>query len=160
LLQDAGKWEDSMNSSLVSKVMKPVVAMVGLQNRLLVRVPVVGKKMVEGSSAALGKLAPRLSFLGFRNQTSYENALWNWENFLAILGADYEKETVESQRNVYTFRRCPAGYCGPDHLAACEATMQLDHNLVKSSGAKLLVEKCIPKDGVCVETLVSAEETD
>jgi len=66
-----------MNSSLVSKVMKPVVTMVGLQNRLLVQVPVVGKKMVESSSTALGKLAPRLSFLGFRNQPSYENALWN-----------------------------------------------------------------------------------
>ncbi len=147
-----------MQSSTIAKIMKPLVAGIGLQNRLLIRVPVVGKKMVEGSSAALGKVAPRLSFLGFRNQPSFENALWNWENFLAILGAEYEKESAGSESITYTFHRCPAGYWRADHLGACQATMQLDHNLVKSSGAKLLVEKCIPEDGVCVETLVPAND--
>ncbi len=148
-----------MNTATVSKIVKPVVAMVGWQNRLLVRVPAAGKKMVEGSSRALGKLLPSLGFLGFRKQPSYENALWNWEVFLALLGAEYEKETPDPQRNVYTFRRCPAGYCRQDHLAACEATMQLDYNLVERSGAGLVVEKCIPRDGVCVETLVPTDES-
>lgn len=148
------------NSSLASKIMKPIVAMVGMQNRLLVRIPGVGKRLVGGMSKGIGKLAPRLGFLGFRKEPSYENALWNWEIFLNLIGADYEKETISPQRNVYTFHKCPAGFCCSEHLDACEGTMQLDHNLVESSGAKLIVEKCIPKDGVCVETLAPAEATD
>jgi hypothetical protein len=147
-------------SSLASKVIKPVVAVVGIQNRLLVRVPVVGKKMVEGTSRAIGKLAPRVAFLGFRKEPSYENALYNWEIFLDLIGAEYEKETRDPQENVYTFRKCPAGFCCSEHANACDATMVLDHTLVASSGARLRLDKRIPIDGICVEAIVPAGGTD
>ncbi len=144
-----------MDNAKVAKVVKPVVAAVGLQNRLMCRIPGVGSKMVGATSKSLGKLLPKLAFLGFRKEPSYENALWNWELFLELLGANYEKENLGPESNQYTFHKCPAGYTCAAHLDACEATMELDHNLVKSSGAKLLVEKCMPKDGVCVETLIA-----
>lgn len=146
-----------MDNAKVAKVVKPVVAVVGMQNRLMCKVPGVGKQMVAMTSKSLGKLLPKLSFLGFRNQPSYENALWNWELFLELLGADYEKEELGAEGNRYTFHKCPAGYTCAAHLDACEATMELDNNLTKSSGAKLIVEKCIPNDGVCVETLAPAD---
>ena len=134
--------------------------MVGLQNRALVRVPGVGKKMVAGTSRALGKAAPHLGFLGFRRNPSYETAIWNWEVFLNLIGAEYEKETISPHENAYTFHSCPAGFCHPNHLEACEATMQLDQSLVEKSGAQLIVEKRIPIDGVCVELVTSAEGAD
>ena len=147
-------------ASLASKIMKPVVRMVGIQNRLLVRVPVVGKKMVDGSSRAIGKLAPRLAFLGFKKEPSYENALHNWETFLALISAEYEKETRGPQENVYTFRKCPAGFCSSEHADACDGTMVLDHTLVASSGAKLRVDKSIPVDGICIEAVIPVAGAD
>ncbi|MDD3717782.1 MAG: hypothetical protein PHP28_03855 [Actinomycetota bacterium] len=141
---------------VASKVMKPVVKMVGAQNRLMVRVP-GGKAMVGAMNRALGKLLPRLSFLGFRKDPSYENALHNWETYLVLVGAgDYEKETRGPRENVYTFHKCPAGFCRSAHADACDATMVLDHSVVESSGARLRVDKTIPVDGVCVEVVVPA----
>ncbi len=144
-----------MDSEKVAKVMKPVVSVVGMQNRLLCKIPGMGKTMVAFSSRSLGKLLPKLSFLGYRKEPSYENALHNWEVFLDIIGAQYEKETLGPQEVQYTFRKCPAGYSCGAHLDACEATMELDNNLVKSSGAELVVEKRIPKDGICIEKIVA-----
>lgn len=146
--------------SLASKIMKPVVVIVGMNNRLLVRVPVVGKKMVEATSWLIGKLAPHIAFLGFRKEPSYENALHNWEIYLDLIGAEYEKGVRGTQENVYTFRKCPAGFCSCEHADACDATMVLDHVLVESSGARLKVDKRIPIDGICVEAIVTAEGTD
>lgn len=148
------------NSPVISKIMKRIVALVGLLNRAMVRVPGVGKKMVAGTSSSLGKVAPHLGLLGFRKEPSYNTATWNWEIFLNLIGAEYEKEAVSPHKIIYTFHRCPAGFCQPGHLDACEATMQLDHNLVEKSGAQLIVEKRIPIDGVCVEALISAEDAD
>jgi hypothetical protein len=146
--------------NLISKVMPGIVALVGLMNRALVKIPGVGKAMVASTSRLLGKAAPSLGFLGLHKEPSYDNAVWNWEIFLDLIGAEYEKEAVSPFKVTYTFQRCPAGYCRPGHLDACEATMQLDHNLVEKSGAQLIVEKCIPVDGVCVETLISADDAD
>jgi hypothetical protein len=143
-------------ASSASKIMKPVVRMVGIQNRFLVRLPVVGKKIVEGSGRAIGKLAPRFTFLGFKKEPSYENALHNWETFLALISAEYEKETRGPQENVYTFLKCPAGFCSSEHADACDGTMVLDHTLVATSGAQLRVDKRIPVDGICVESVVPA----
>lgn len=142
--------------AVASKIMRPVVKVVGAQNRLMVRVP-GGKKMVEVSGKALGKLLPRLSYLGFSREPSYENALHNWEIYLALVGAGgYEKEARGPEENVYTFRKCPAGFCTREHADACDATMVLDHSVVANSGARLRVEKTIPVDGICVEAVVSA----
>ena len=146
------------SSSILTTIFKGVAVMTGLLTRAMLKAPVVGKALLTGQNTILGKIFPHLSFLGFRKGSSYETALWNWEIYLGLLGGDYEKETVSPGRNVYTFHKCPAGYCRPDHLAACETTMVLDNSLVEASGAKLVVEKCIPTDGVCVEVLVSTEE--
>jgi hypothetical protein len=148
------------NSPVFLKIMKSVLALVGLMNRALVRVPGVGKKMVASTSRSLGKVAPRAGFLGFRKEPSYDNTVYNWEIFLDLIGAEYEKEEVSPQRITYTFHKCPAGYCQPGHLDACEATMELDRTFVEKSGAHLIVEKRIPIDGVCVETLISGEDAD
>jgi hypothetical protein len=145
-----------MSNALAKKIMKPVVAMTGMQNRLLCKVPVVGKPMVAGTSKMIGKLAPHLGFLGFRKVKSYENALWNWEVFLDLIGAAYEKDVLSPEETVYTFRKCPAGFCCAEHLDACEGTMMLDHTLVEKSGAKLRVDKRIPVDGICVEAIIPA----
>ncbi|MHB8780736.1 MAG: hypothetical protein ACYC55_05070 [Candidatus Geothermincolia bacterium] len=144
-----------MDASKLAKVMKPIVAVVGMQNKLLVKIPGVGQKMVEGSSKGLGKVVPHLGFLGFRKEPSYENAVWNWEIYLSLLGAKYEKEVKGPQEITYKFTKCPAGYAKPGDLSACVATMKLDHTIVELSGARLIVEKCMPNDGVCVETLVA-----
>jgi hypothetical protein len=142
--------------AVAAMVMKPVVKLVGAQNRLMVRFP-VGKMMVEATSRALGKLTPHLTFLGFRKEPSYENAIHNWEIYLALVGAgEYEKEVRGPQENVYTFHKCPAGYTCSEHLDACEATMVLDDTVVASSGARLRVDKRIPVDGICVEAIVPA----
>jgi hypothetical protein len=161
---DAGIYKEGASSMkdnpVLLKIMKVTVALTGLLNRALVRVPGVGKKMVASTSKSLGKVAPHLSFLGLRKEPSYDNAIWNWEIFLHLIGAEYEKEEVSPHKTTYTFHRCPVGCCRPEHLDACEATMQLDRNFVETSGARLMVEKCIPVDGVCVETLVSAENAE
>ncbi|MEW6554754.1 MAG: hypothetical protein AB1384_10765 [Actinomycetota bacterium] len=142
--------------AVAAGVMKPVVKLVGMESRIMVRVP-RGRKMVEATSRALGKLTPRLAFLGFRKEPSYENAIHNWEVYLSLVGAgDYEKEVRGPQENVYTFRRCPAGYACSEHLDACEATMVLDDTVVTASGARLRVDKSIPVDGICVESIVPA----
>ena len=148
------------SGSVISRIMVRIVALVGLLNRALVRIPGIGKKMVSVTSSSLGKIAPYLGLLGFRKDPSYDNAIWNWEIFLDLVGAEYEKETVSAGKTIYTIHRCPAGYCNPNHLDACEATMELDSNLVRKSGAELIVEKRIPIDGVCVEVVVSTEEIE
>ena len=146
------------DDSLASKARKGAASLVGMQNRLLVKIPVVGKKLAAGMSRTVGKLMPRLSFMGFRKEPSYENAIYNWENFLDQLGAEYEKEIRGPREIAYTFRKCPAGFCNSKHAEACDATMELDRNLVANSGARLRLEKTIPVDGICVEIIVPAQE--
>ena len=133
-----------------------IVPVIGFWNRIIVRFPILGKGIIVLSNKMTGKMLPYLSFLGFRKETSYENAVWNWEIFLNLIGAEYEAEEVSPEINVYTIKKCPAGFCSSKHLNACKATMALDHSLVESSGARLIVEKRIPVDGVCIEKIVSA----
>jgi hypothetical protein len=121
--------------------------------RLAVKIPLIGKT-VGLTNKALGRLLPKLSFLGFRKEASYENAVWNWEVFLKLIGAEYDVETVSPQSKLYNIRKCPAGHCCLEHLEACKATMELDNSLVKNSGARLVVDKRFPIDGVCVERIV------
>jgi hypothetical protein len=146
------------SSSILTTIFKGVAVMTGLLTRVMLKIPVVGEAMLTSQNKILGKVFPYLSFLGFQRGSSYEIALSNWETYLGLLGGDYEKETVSPGRNVYTFHKCPAGYCRREHLAACEVTMVLDNSLVEASGAKLVVEKCIPTDGMCVEVLLSRDE--
>jgi hypothetical protein len=121
--------------------------------RLAVKIP-LGDKMVRMTNRGLGRLLPNLSFLGFRKEKSYENAVWNWEIFLKLIGAEYDAETISPQSKLYNFRKCPAGHCRLEHLDACKVTMELDNSLVESSGGRLIVDKRIPIDGVCVEKIV------
>lgn len=122
--------------------------------RLAVKVPVMGT-MAGMANRALGRLLPGMSFLGFRREASYENALWNWEVFLGLIGAEYDAQTLSPDTRLYNIRKCPAGHCEPGHLEACRVTMELDSSLVESSGAKLVVDRRIPVDGICVEKIVA-----
>ncbi|MBF0119310.1 MAG: hypothetical protein HQK79_10780 [Desulfobacterales bacterium] len=137
-----------------SRIISMLISVVGFCNRFVVNLPIFGKGIVGLSNKSLGKLLPSLTFLGFRKNATYENAIWNWEIFLNLIGAEYELEETISDSKCYIIKRCPAGYCHLEHLNACEATMELDHSLVESSGARLIVEKRLPIDGICIERIV------
>ena len=121
--------------------------------RGVVRIPFLGRTLGL-TNKALGRLLPKLSFLGFRKEASYENAVWNWEIFLKLIGADYDVEAISPQSRIYNIKKCPAGHCRLEHLDACNATMELDNSLIESSGARLIVDKRFPIDGICVERVV------
>ncbi len=125
----------------------------GTYFRFMVRIPLLGK-IVGLTNKALGRLLPRMYFLGFRKEVSYENAVWNWEIFLKLIGAEYDVQVTSPQSRVYNFKKCPAGHCRLEHLDACNATMELDNSLVEKSGARLIVDKRLPLDGICVERVV------
>ena len=121
--------------------------------RGMVKIPLLGRT-VGLTNKMLGRLLPKLSFLGFRKEASYENAVWNWEIFLKLIGADYDVEAISPQSRIYNIKKCPAGHCRLEHLDACRATMELDNSLIESSGARLIVDKRFPIDGICVERVV------
>ena len=136
-----------------SGVISKTIPFWGSYFRIVVRIPLLGRT-VGLTNKALGRLLPKLSFLGFRKEASYENAVWNWEIFLKLIGADYDVEAISPQSRIYNIKKCPAGHCRLEHLDACNATMELDNSLVESSGAKLIVDKRFPTDGICVERVV------
>ena len=139
-----------------SRILKKATPVIGALNRALVKVPLVGEKMVAGAGKSLGKLTARNKMLGFKTESSYENALYNWELFLELIGAEYKKDDLGPTAKVYTFVRCPAGYAESEHLSACIATMELDRSLVSTSGGQLIIEKRIPIDGICAVRIVPA----
>ncbi len=139
--------------SLASRIIIMMLPMIGLYNRVVVKLP-LGKKLLTQSNRLTGKLLPGLTFLGYQKGASFETAVHNWENFLELVGADYEVDVIPPRSRRYTIKRCPAGYCRPEHLGACQTTMEIDHNLVESSGGRLIVDKRFPIDGVCVERIV------
>jgi hypothetical protein len=122
--------------------------------RGIMKIPMAGK-VLGWSNRTMGKILPSLSFLGFRNEASYENAVWNWEVFLRLIGAAYRVDETSPFERIYTITKCPAGHCRLEHLPACRATMELDNSLVERSGARLIVDKRLPVDGVCVERIVA-----
>jgi len=142
--------------SRTSKILKNSTSVIGVFNRALVKIPLVGEKMVAGTSKSLGRLTARNKMLGFKTDPSYENALFNWELFLELIGAEFKKDDLSPTAKVYTFVRCPAGYTEPEHLGACVATMELDQSLVSTSGGQLIIEKRIPIDGLCAVRIVPA----
>lgn len=139
--------------SIASRIIIMMLPVVGLFNRVFVRLP-LGKRVISLSNRLTGKTLPSLVFLGYRKGASYETAVHNWENFLDIIGADYEVENISPEEKRYVINRCPAGYCRPEHFDACQATMEIDHNLVENSGGRLIVDKRFPTDGICVERLI------
>ncbi|MDD5222503.1 MAG: hypothetical protein PHE84_00810 [bacterium] len=146
----------SNKNNRTSKILKNSTAVIGALNRALVRIPLVGEKMVAGPSKSLGRLTARNKILGFKTDPSYENALFNWELFLELIGAEFQKKDLSPTVKIYTFLRCPAGYTEPGHLGACAATMELDRSLVSTSGGQLIIEKRIPIDGLCAVRIVPA----
>jgi hypothetical protein len=139
--------------SIASRIIIMMLPIVGLFNRVFVRLP-LGKRVISLSNRLTGKTLPSLAFLGYRKGASYETAIHNWENFLDLIGADYEAENISPEERRYTINRCPAGYCRSEHLDACQATMEIDRNLVEISGGRLIVDKRFPTDGICVERVV------
>ncbi len=140
-----------------SQFIAKTISFWGKYFRFAVKIPPLGK-MTGVSNKALGWLLPHLSFLGFRKEASYENAIWNWEIFLELIGAEYDAEVTSPQSKTYYIKKCPAGHCRLNHLDACKITMELDNSLVENSGAKLIVDKRFPIDGICVERVVSSNE--
>lgn len=136
-----------------SRITAKTIPFWGWYFRVAVKVPLVGK-ITALTNKALGKLLPKLSFLGFRREASYENAVWNWEIFLKLIGAEYDAETTSPQSKIYYIKKCPARHCRLEHLDACKVTMELDDSLVENSGARLIVDKRFPLDGICVERVV------
>ncbi|MFA6011829.1 MAG: hypothetical protein WC799_17695 [Desulfobacteraceae bacterium] len=137
-----------------SRLISKTIPFFGFYFRSVIRVPFLGRT-VGLTNKALGRLLPHISFLGFRKEASFENAIWNWEIFLKLIGAQYDVEAASPQSRCYIIHKCPAGHCRLEHLDACKATMELDNSLVASSGATLIVDKRFPIDGVCVERIVS-----
>ena len=136
-----------------SKAIAKTIPFWGAYFRIVAKIPLMGK-IVGLTNKGLGKLFPRLSFLGFRKEASYENAVWNWEVFLKLVGAEYEVQIDSPKSRTYNFNKCPAGHCRPEHLDACKVTMELDNSVVESSGARLVIDKRIPADGVCIQKIV------
>jgi hypothetical protein len=71
-----------------------------------------------------------------------------------IVRIPHDVEETPSQTRLYNIYKCPAGHCRLEHLDGCNATMELDKSLVLSSGARLIVDKQFPIDGICVERVV------
>jgi hypothetical protein len=140
-----------------SGIISKTIPFWGSYFRMMIRIPLLGKT-VGLTNKILGRLLPKLSFLGFRKEMSYENAVWNWEIFLKLIGAEYDVEATSQQSRIYNIKKCPAGHCLLEHLEACKATMELDNSLVESSGARLIVDKRFPLDGICVERIVAKNE--
>ena len=105
-----------------SGIISKTIPFWGSYFRIVVRIPLLGRT-VGLTNKALGRLLPKLSFLGFRKEASYENAVWNWEIFLKLIGADYDVEAISPQSRIYNIKKCPAGHCRLEHLDACNATM-------------------------------------
>lgn len=143
-----------MTSKQSSRIIAKTVPFWGKYFRFAVRIRPVGK-LTALTNKLLGKILPKLFFLGFRKEASYENAIWNWEIFLNLIGADYDAEVTSPQSKTYYIKKCPAGHCRVQHLEACKVTMELDNSLVEKSGAKLIVDKRFPIDGICVEKVVA-----
>lgn len=141
-------------SSNNSHIIARTIPLWGWYFRLAAKIPLVGR-ITAMTNKLLGKILPRLSFLGFRKEASYENAIWNWEIFLKLIGAEYDVEVTSPQSKIYYIKKCPAGNCRFEHLDACNITMELDNSLVENSGASLIVDKRFPLDGICVERVVS-----
>ena len=137
----------------LSRITSRTLPFWGLYFRCMVKIPLLGRT-VGLTNKMLGRLLPKLSFLGFRKEASYENAIWNWEIFLKLIGAEYDVEVTLPQSRLYTIKKCPVGHCRLKHLDACNATMELDNSLVENSGATLVVDKRFPVDGICVERIV------
>jgi hypothetical protein len=131
-----------------------IIPIIGFINKIIVKIPFIGRTLLSFSNRMTGKSLPYFTFLGFRKAATYENAIWNWEIFLSLIGAKYSAEEISPDIKVYTIFKCPAGYCQKRHLDACKVTMEIDSNLVKRSGAKLIVEKRFPIDGVCIEHVI------
>lgn len=144
--------------SKYSKIIAKTIPLWGTYFRLAVKIPFLGK--ITGlTNRLLGKMLPKLSFLGFRKAASYENAIWNWEIFLDLIGAHYDVESTSPQSKTYFIKKCPAGHCRMEHLNACMVTMELDNSLIENSGEKLIVDKRFPIDGICVERVVAKNES-
>jgi hypothetical protein len=140
---------DSNNPGIISKA----VPFWGFLFRFLAGIPLTGR-ITAFTNRLLGRLLPGFSFLGFRKEASYENAVWNWEIFLKLIGADYDVDETAPQERLYTIKKCPAGHCRAEHLKGCNVTMELDNSLVERSGARLIVDKRAPLDGICIERVV------
>lgn len=133
-----------------------IIPVVGFTTKMIVKIPIIGRRLLSFSNKMIGQFLPSFTFLGFRKAATFENAIWNWEVFLSLIGAQYSAEEISPDLKVYTIFRCPAGYCQKRHLNACKVTMELDSNLVKRSGAKLIIEKRHPIDGVCIEKIMKS----
>jgi hypothetical protein len=140
-----------------SRIISKTIPFWGWYFRLAAKIPLAGK-ITGRTNKTLGKLLPKLSFLGFRKEASYENAVWNYEIFLKLIGAPYDVKIDSPLSRPFIIHKCPAGHCRLEHLNACKVTMKLNHSLVESSGAILMVDKRSPLDGSCVERVVSKNE--
>jgi len=145
-------------SNKTSQIIAKTIPFWGKYFRLAAKIPLVGK-ITALTNKVLGKILPRISFLGFRKEPSYENAIWNWEIFLNLIGAEYDAKVTSPQSKNYYIKKCPAGHCRLEHLDACHVTMALDNSLVENSGASLIVDKRFPLDGICVERVVCKHES-
>ncbi len=152
--KDGAQMIKKVTARVLSWTIQKTTPFFGMYCRGAVRIPLAGG-MVGMTNRVAGRLMPRLSFLGFRREASYENAVHNWDIFLGLIGASYDVEEISHGERRYTIHACPAGHCRIGHFAACKATMELDNSLVSASGARLIVDKRFPVDGVCVERIVS-----
>lgn len=147
---------NKITANFFSWIIRKFTPLFGTYCRGMVRLPLIGR-MVGLTNRLTGHLLPRLSFLGFRPEASFGNAVHNWEIFLGLIGASYDVEEISPEERRYTIHKCPAGHCRIEHLGACKATMELDNCLIEASGAKLIIDKRFPVDSVCVERIVSYE---
>lgn len=56
-----------------------------------------------------------------------------------------EEATVTDEEAHFFLTRCPYGWSTRDHLALCDAVMQLERDLVSGIGASLVIHETIPE---------------
>jgi hypothetical protein len=137
----------------ISRFTSKAVPFFGMYFRGMVGIPLLGRT-VAPMNKIVGGLLPRFSTLGFRKEASFENAVWNYQVFLKLIGAPHNVDTSIPYARSFIIYKCPAGHCQLGHLDACLATMELNSSLVETSGARLVVEKRFPVNGVCIEKVV------
>jgi hypothetical protein len=117
-----------------------IIPIIGFINKTVVKIPFIGRILLSFSNKMIGQILPYFTFLGFRKAATYENAIWNREVFLSLIGAQYSAEKISPDIKVCTIFKCPAGYCQKRQLNACKVTMELDSNLVKRQGPNSLLK--------------------
>lgn len=125
--------------------MKPqkVLRSLGKYYEFLHRLPVLGEPLVRGVTRSLARLAFNTPFSGFKRCESIEETRELLLRMCARAAIPIEIVEEERDRFVFNVLSCPYGYCRPDQMGVCDASMDMDRTFFKLCGVDLIIEESI-----------------